>query len=145
MRSRVVAVLLLVVPSLLTAGAALAVSAAVAANDEAMTPTAAKAPPLALSAYPPTKVSLLPFFLGRRLKLIDAGLATPSSVNDTNESSSSSSSSSSFSSSSSSSSSPSSSNNSDRSVSSCSRVRRGGFRCSDGSNEAVGPLGSKGG
>ena len=144
MRSRVVAVLLLVVPSLLTAGAALAVSAAVAANDEAMTPTAAKAPPLALSAYPPTKVSLLPFFLGRRLKLIDAGLATPSSVNDTNESSSSSSSSS-FSSSSSSSSSPSSSNNSDRSVSSCSRVRRGGFRCSDGSNEAVGPLGSKGG
>ena len=145
MRSRVAVAALLVLPALLTAAAAVAVAAAVA-NDEAPTP----APTVALGTSAPSRVSLLPFFVrGRRSLMLDAGITKPSSANDSGDSdtdkkdkggggggggggSSSSSSSSSK-------------KGSDRSVSSCSRVRGGRFRCSEGSNEAVGPLGTMGG
>ena len=143
MRSRVF--VLIVLPALLTAGAALAASAGVVANDEAT--TTSTAPPLALNASPPTTVSLLPFFplgRGRRLLKLDAGLAKPSSLNDTEETSSTEDEKDKKDSGGGSSSS-SSKTKSDRSVSSCSRIRGGRFRCSEGANEAEGPLGTMGG
>ena len=125
----------LVLPALLTALAASFVPAAAAANVDSTT-TAKEPPPLALNASPPT----------RRLK-IDTELAIPTATNDTEDAGDARKRSGGGGSSSSSSSSSSSPNSS---VSSCSRVRRrgfrgGGFLCSDGSNEVVGPMGAKGG
>lgn len=133
MRSRVALAALLVLPALLTACASFAVAAAAA--DEA--PTPAPQPPK------PTPPPILPIFFlrGRRSLLLDAGIAKPSSANDTGDSDSKDKDKGGGVSSSSSSK----KDSSNRSISSCSRVRGGRFRCSEGSNEASGPLGTMGG
>ena len=145
MRSRLVSIMF-VLPALLTAGAALALDA-VTANNADKAPTA-PSPPTPLITSPPTTVSLLPFFSSsspssgsRRSLMLDVGIAKPSALKDTEDEEDKKDNGGGGSSSSSSSS----SKNSDRSISSCSRVRGGRFRCSEGSNGVVGPLGTMGG
>ena len=116
------------------------------ASDQAPTKAPSPPPPLALSTSPPSQVSLLPFFIrGRRRLMLDSGVAKPTSVNDTGDDSSGDKKKDKGGGGGGGGDSSSKSKSSDRSVSSCSRVRGGRFRCSEGSNEASGPLGTMGG
>ena len=77
--------------------------------------------------------------------MLDSGVAKPTSVNDTGDDSSGDKKKDKGGGGGGGGDSSSKSKSSDRSVSSCSRVRGGRFRCSEGSNEASGPLGTMGG